>query len=409
MASLSKDGSGWRILFVCPATKKRRTIRTGKCAKKNAETTRNMIERLVEAKSLGMPIDQQAAVWLDSIDGKIRERLARAGLAESTKAVSLEEYLDGFIDQRVRRGDVKECTVVSWGHTRRNLIEFFGADRMIGSITSAEADEWAAWLAGHEQLAENTVRKRSANAKMFFRAAARRKQIATNPFEGLVGSVIPSRGRQYFIPRESVTALLDQCRGPEFRLLLLFARYMGCRIPSEIVPLPTRVAALAGDDTAALLGRLIVGIEQADPSGAGLTTKEIERMTFGPDSDDADHEALFEAVTEICGDTFNGHKFGRRVRGLSGRVCKGRFIEGDSAGGGVKRWRVRSAQSGFGGSGGAKSARSPSEPELSGNESDTADEHNTSPSRDRPETNPPHQRNPPDALETRSSEDWGEL
>jgi integrase len=126
---------------------------------------------------------------------------------------------------------------VSWGHTRRNLVEFFGADRTIGSITSAEADKWAARLAGHEQLAENTVRKRSANAKMFFRVAARRWHIATNPFADLVGSVIPSRGRQYFIPKQTVTALLDQCHGPEFRLLLLFARYMGVRIPSEIVPL----------------------------------------------------------------------------------------------------------------------------------------------------------------------------
>jgi len=42
MASLSKDGSGWRILFVCPTTKKRRTIRTGKCAKKTAQTCLNM-------------------------------------------------------------------------------------------------------------------------------------------------------------------------------------------------------------------------------------------------------------------------------------------------------------------------------------------------------------------------------
>ncbi len=238
MASLSKDGSGWRILFVCPTTRKRPTIRLGECSKKNAQTTLNMVETLVEAKSLGQPMKQQTAAWLESITRTpLRERLAKVGLCEATTATLLGDFLDELSDQRVRRGDVKKCTVVSWGHTRRNLVEFFGADRMIDSITPADADEWAAWLAGHKQLAENTVRKRSANAKMFFRVAVRRKQIATNPFEGLVGSVTPSRGRQYFIPRETVTALLDQCRGPEFRLLLLFARYMGCRVPSEIVPL----------------------------------------------------------------------------------------------------------------------------------------------------------------------------
>ncbi len=238
MASLSKDGNGWRILFVCPTTKKRRTIRTGKCAKKNAETAKNMVETLVEAKSMGTILSPQVIAWLDSIDGTpLKKRLAKAGLIEDTDASSLKAFLDAIVSQRVRRGDVKECTVTSWGHSTRNLIDFFGADRRISTITTADADEWNAWLVDHEKLAENTVRKRSANAKMFFRTALRRKQVTENPFEALIGSVTPSRGRQFFIPRETVTALLDQCHGPEYRLLLLFARYMGVRIPSEIVPL----------------------------------------------------------------------------------------------------------------------------------------------------------------------------
>lgn len=45
--------------------------------------------------------------------------------------------------------------------------------------------------------------------------------------------------------------------------------------------LPMRTTALAGDDTAALLGKLIAGIEAADPSGIGLTVKEIQAKTFG--------------------------------------------------------------------------------------------------------------------------------
>jgi len=62
-----------------------------------------------------------------------------------------------------------------------------------------------------------------------------RKQVRENPFAALVSSVVPARGRQHFIPRETVNALLGQCHGPEYRLLLLFARYIGVRVPSEIV------------------------------------------------------------------------------------------------------------------------------------------------------------------------------
>jgi len=123
-------------------------------------------------------------------------------------------------------------------------------------------------------------------------------------------------------------------------------------------PLPTRATALAGDDTAALLGKLIAGIEQADPSCMGLTTKEIQRKTFGSQGDFVENEALSEAVFEICGEHFNGRLFGRRVRGFVGRVHGGKFIESDSAGGGVCRWRVRTASGGFGGLGGLKSTPS---------------------------------------------------
>ncbi len=97
MASLSKDGSGWRILFVCPATKKPRTIRTGKCAKKNAETARNMVEKLIEAKTYASPLDGPTVEWLKGIDDKLRTRLAKVGLVEADKAALLGPFLDEYI------------------------------------------------------------------------------------------------------------------------------------------------------------------------------------------------------------------------------------------------------------------------------------------------------------------------
>ena len=237
MASLSKDGNGWRILFVCPATGKRHTVRTGRCARKNAITAKNMVERLVEARRLGTAIDGQTAEWLKAIDDKLRGRLARVGLVDLPGATLLGPFLDNYIGQRRRRGDVTDSTIEVWGHTRRNLIGYFGSDKDMRAITSADADDWAAWLASDEGLAENTIRKRCQFAKMFFSVAIRRKLLPENPFAGLVGAVVSVPERQYFIPRETVDALLDQCHGPEYRLLLIIARYLGVRVPSEIVPL----------------------------------------------------------------------------------------------------------------------------------------------------------------------------
>lgn len=163
-------------------------------------------------------------------------------------------------------------------------------------------------------------------------------------------------------------------------------------------PLPTRATALAGDDTAALLGKLIVGIEQADSSGIGLTTKEIQRKTFGSQADDEEHEALAEAVFEICGEHFNGRQFGRRVRGFVGRVHGGKFIDDDSAGGGVKRWRVRSAESGFGGFRGSNSPRSDLGPVLLQDAVTGSPCDNKPATMERPETNPSNPPNQPESV-----------
>jgi hypothetical protein len=107
---------------------------------------------------------------------------------------------------------------------------------------------------------------------------------------------------------------------------------------------------------------LIAGIEQADPTGMGLTTKEIQRKTFGSQGDFEENEALAEAVFEICGEHFNGKQFGRRVRGLVERPHGGKFIDAVPARGGVCRWRVRPVHDGFGGFGGSISTQSDSKP-----------------------------------------------
>lgn len=237
MASLSKDGAGWRILFVCPSTKKRLTIRTGRCAKKNAETALNMVEKLVEARRLGTAINGQVVAWIKGIDDTLRDRLARAGLVEPDQAALLAPFLEAYIEQRRKRGDVTDSTIEVWGHTKRCLIEFFGESKDMRTITAGDADDWAVWLKADQKLAENTVRKRSQFAKRFFSVAVKRKILPENPFAALIGTVVSVPERKYFIPRETVDCLLDRCRGPEYRLLLVFARYMGVRVPSEIIPL----------------------------------------------------------------------------------------------------------------------------------------------------------------------------
>jgi hypothetical protein len=109
-------------------------------------------------------------------------RLAKVGLVprrEAAKQTTLGEWLDSYFGSR---HDVKGSTKIAWSQTRRRLLEYFGADRSLPSITPGDADNWSIWLTQHEELAENTVRRRCGLARQFLRAALRQKLIAENPF-----------------------------------------------------------------------------------------------------------------------------------------------------------------------------------------------------------------------------------
>lgn len=127
-------------------------------------------------------------------------------------------------------------------------------------------------------------------------------------------------------------------------------------------PLQTRESAKANDESIVLLSKLLTGIELSDP-GAGLTVKEIQAIAESGKGEGAD--CLREAIGEVCGDKFNPRTLGNRLSSYRDRVYDGRYLTCSDAGGKVKRWRVRSVDSGFGGFGGLNSPQSNLETHVS--------------------------------------------
>lgn len=78
MASIAKDGKGWRILFV-DVDGARRTLRLGALDRKAAESIRRHVEALLAAKLTGEPVRQATAVWLSNIGDKLRAGWHGAG------------------------------------------------------------------------------------------------------------------------------------------------------------------------------------------------------------------------------------------------------------------------------------------------------------------------------------------
>jgi len=338
MASLSTDKNGNRTIQFVGADRRRRSIRLGKMPKRDAEAIKVRIEALNVSQISGQPVDGDTARWLAERSAGILDKLAAVNLIqkrEPANRITLGEFL---ADYQKRRDDVKAATRITYGNTVRNLLEVFGADRPLDSITPADADDFrralqrrgedpdaakpegdmlgvklfdiafvllnangraarelkTRWLKspklpkpigqiyqsrrenlyaidkviaflrqtevepaegwdavaqrlrsrqlkptgnGKRKLAPVTVARRCGRAKQFFRDAVRRKLIADNPFDDVVGGPKANAENAHFIEQTTIDKVIDACPNAEWRLLVALSRFGGLRVPSEALTL----------------------------------------------------------------------------------------------------------------------------------------------------------------------------
>ncbi len=243
MASISTDKRGnRRILFERDG--KRPVVRVGKLPMKATQTIKTKIEALLAAQLARVSIDADVAEWLGKIDAKLYDKLEAVGLVPK-RALAEQATLAAFVDSFIAdRSDVKGTTAIVYGHTRRCLVNYFGADKPLAEITPGDADAWRRYLARPkpseanqavgEGLADNTVKRRCGIAKQLFRAAVRRKLIAENPFADMKGLMVRgNRTREFFVTQEMANRVLDACPDGQWRLLFALSRFGGLRCPSE--------------------------------------------------------------------------------------------------------------------------------------------------------------------------------
>lgn len=241
----AKDGRiHTRILFVDPADGRRRTIRLGRANKEQVGTVKGMVERLVKSKATGTP-DMVVAAWLDSLPDAGYRKLVKAGLVTprtivppvveptAEPAVCIGDFLDGYLRDR---DDLKPNSQLVYGHTRRTLIAFFGREKPLKDVTEYDAEQWQRYLM-REGLSKATVRKRTANAKVFFRVAVKQKLIPSNPFQDLKSTSVANDDRLYFLSRQDAEKIIEACPDAQWRLIFVLCRFGGLRCPSEVLAL----------------------------------------------------------------------------------------------------------------------------------------------------------------------------
>ncbi len=225
---------------------KRKTIRLGVSNNRAAEKHKQIIETLLACKAAKLALAPDAAEFIGALPDDIRARYERAGLI-GAKALEPEvpknllgPFLKDYFESRAL--DVKKSSQVVFSHTHKRLIEYFGVDREIESITAADARAFRKWLSttnkrdkktGKTGLSTNTVKRRTGFCKQAFAQAVDDGIIDRNPFAGLPASVTSNKDRAFYIDLETFNTVLAFAPNARWRALLVLARIGAFRIPSE--------------------------------------------------------------------------------------------------------------------------------------------------------------------------------
>ena len=247
MASIINRPNDHRWVQWKEANGTRKTLRLGKVDRRVAEQHQRIIERIIASNSVGMILENEILRFIADLPESIRDRYANCGLIPmqpgKTKKLTLEKYLVSYFDARKR--DVAESTWVFYEHTRKRLIEYFGANRPIAEIQPSDARDFKSWLETTNKrdkakggvpvrgLSLNTVRRRLGLCKQIFRQAVEDGLIARNPFQSFRGAVRANKERQQYVPLSEFQKVVDKAPDAYWKSLLLLARLTGLRIPSE--------------------------------------------------------------------------------------------------------------------------------------------------------------------------------
>ena len=191
------------------------------------------------------------------------------GTIKSKSFPTFEQLQDRYLEIHGRELDKKTLQIRK--RTFKLLVQFFGKDKPIRSITAADASDWRRWLEtgkvgrGGTDFAEATICKHVSSSKVVWKFAKQQGFIKKNAVKRLKATapIVPMTLRDKYVDFDRVDAVMKAA--PEISVLVGLCYYAGLRT-SEAMALQVR--HLRPDYT-----RMVIV-----PRGGKVTTKQKERV-----------------------------------------------------------------------------------------------------------------------------------
>lgn len=247
MASVSKVNRGKRNGFLIRFQLHGKTqsfylSSTGqKSDERKASEIAGMLDVLANCAKHSIMPDAGTRVWVGATKGNLRKSLVKWGFADPVddrREKAEYKYVGAFVQCWIDgRKDLSQNTIENFNQLKGLLIDHFGENRQISTITQAEALKFQRWLTTDRKLAVATVSKHSKRCKQVFGSLVQDKILEENPFGILKGGDESNASRFHYVDSNVSKEVLEACPDQDWRTVFALARWGGLRCPSEVLTL----------------------------------------------------------------------------------------------------------------------------------------------------------------------------
>ncbi len=238
MASVTVENRNGRTLYRIEykdKDRRRRKIRLGAIAKRDAQAIAAKVDDLVSASISGGGPSPALAEWLSQIGDDLHAKLSEQELCEPRNNYTLEQWLTRYMAEHTPR--VGEYCRRNLELSKGYLLEHFDKGTTLKDIDSEDAQAYRHWLANDKGFAQATVAQHIKKAKQFFLAAVEANAIGKSPFAKVLAGSMANAERSVYIPAADVEKAIVMAPDAQWRLIIALSRYAGLRSPSEVLAL----------------------------------------------------------------------------------------------------------------------------------------------------------------------------
>ncbi len=238
MASVTVETRNGRTLYRVEyrdADKRRRKIRLGAIAKKDAQAIACKVDDLVSAAISGSGPSPALAEWLAKIGDDLHNKLAEQELCKPRNNFTLEQWLTRYMAEHSPR--VGEYCRRNLENSKSCLLEYFTPEKSLRGISSDDAQAYRLWLADSKGYAQATIAQHVKKTKQFFIAAAKFGAIEKSPFSEVLAGTMANAERSFYVPAADIEKAIAMAPDAQWRLIIALSRYAGLRSPSEVLAL----------------------------------------------------------------------------------------------------------------------------------------------------------------------------